>query len=78
MSGLDRTGGTLNDGQPVGAGWRLAGMADLNADNHTDFLWQHSSGRVAAWFMNGGDRLGSVLLRNGNSVSPGWQLVGPK
>jgi hypothetical protein len=34
-------------------GWRLAAVADLDNDNHTDLLWQHADGtNTAVWFMN--------------------------
>ena len=58
------------------AGIFFDAKGDFNRDGHTDFLWQHISGRVRLWLMNGTNRLGSMLLRHGRPAPAGWRIVG--
>jgi hypothetical protein len=67
----------LNPGQVADPAWHIRGVIDLNGDGQTDLLWQHDSGYVGAWFMNGRS-LSSAVLLNPPSVSPGWQVMGPR
>jgi hypothetical protein len=59
----------------AGPGWRVAGTADLNADQQTDLLFESSGGAVAAWLMNGGNQLSAAYLTP-RTVDPAWQLRG--
>lgn len=34
--------------------WHFVGTGDLDGDGHPDAVWRHSSGQVAAWFMQDG------------------------
>lgn len=45
---------------------------DFNHDSYTDFLWQHSDGRVLLWLMNGVNRIGTVGLPRS---MPGARIV---
>jgi hypothetical protein len=47
--------------------------ADLDADGKADIMWEHSSGSLAAWFMNGTNVRQSVGM---GSVDPAWKIVG--
>jgi hypothetical protein len=67
----------LNPAQVTDQSWHLRGVIDLNGDGQTDLLWQHDSGYVGAWFMNGTTQSNAVLL-NPSSVSGGWQIMGPR
>jgi len=58
------------------AGFVFAAHSDFNHDGQSDFLWQSFDGRLRLWFMNGLTRVGSMLLRNGKRVAPGWEVVG--
>lgn len=58
------------------AGAFFDAKGDFNRDGHTDFLWQHISGRVRLWLMDGTNRLGSLLLRNGRPAPGGSRIVG--
>ena len=49
---------------------------DFNHDGQTDFLWQQSDRRVRLWLMNGTDRVGTMLLRNGRPAAVGSRIVG--
>jgi hypothetical protein len=64
----------LRDGKPVGPGWQIKGLADLNQDGQADFIWHNTNGAVAVWFMNGTNILGVSALNEGKRVSPGWDL----
>jgi len=48
-------------------------LPDFNSDNHTDLLFQHSSGARTIWLMNGAIHTGTVSLGN---VSPAFSIVG--
>jgi RHS repeat-associated protein len=51
-------------GLTVGAGFNLVAVADLSGDGKADLLWQHSSGVVIDWVMDGATRLGAVTMSN--------------
>lgn len=61
----------------VDANWRVAGTHDLNRDGHTEIIWQHSSGLVIYWIMNGTTRIDGGLL-NLDPVVGDWHIVGPR
>jgi len=48
---------------------------DFNGDGKADLVWEHTSGTVSAWFMDGPTMIGSAYL-NPVSVDPGWRIVG--
>ena len=66
-----------NPAQITDQGWYIRAVIDLNGDGHTDLLWQHDSGYLGAWFMNGVTQSNAVLL-NPSTVSGGWQIMGPR
>lgn len=37
----------------VSADWKIKGIGDVDGDRKMDFIWQHTSGVVAVWLMNG-------------------------
>jgi Bacterial Ig-like domain/FG-GAP-like repeat len=51
-------------GLTVGAGFNLVAVADLTGDGKADLLWQHSSGVVISWVMDGANRAGAVTMSN--------------
>ena len=74
-----RTGKVVIAGIPftiTQSGGKALNSTDLNNDGHDDLIWQDSNGRVAVWFMNGANSIGSKILRNGQGAGPGWNLVG--
>ena len=48
---------------------------DFNHDGQTDFLFHHLDGRVSLWLMDGTNRIGSLLLRNGRPAALGSRIV---
>lgn len=70
-----KSGFPVRNGKAVGAGWRAVGAADLDGDGQVDILMQHTSGAIAAWFLNAGEFLSVEYLREG--VAPAkWKVVG--
>ncbi len=66
----------LRNGKPMAPGWRCTGVGDFNGDAKTDLLFQHQDGRVAVWFMNGTEFLGSSPILNlGDPYSTPWRVV---
>ena len=53
MDNTNHIGSTLlRNGQRMADGWQLKALADLNNDLKKDFVWQHTNGLLATWFMN--------------------------
>ena len=60
-----------------GSGWRLAAVADVNRDGHTDFVWQHdTSGQLALWVLSRLSLVLSVPITPSVSADPDWVLAG--
>jgi hypothetical protein len=57
------------------SGWRIAAVADLNADSRPELIWQSNDGSVVAWYMGGanGSTYQSAALLSG--PSSGWLVV---
>ena len=79
----DRRGGGLGHRQwragrlplprpDVGNDWHVVDTDDFNGDRTTDILWQHDSGQLAIWDMNGGQQSGYHFLGfvDGDWASP--------
>lgn len=66
----------LRDGVAPGPAWRFAAINDFNDDGQADVIWQNADGRLAVWFMVGGNYLSTYLLRDGRPAAPGYRLVG--
>ena len=57
--------------------WRIAGVADFNADGKPDLLWQHrTTGQLSAWFMNGTAMTSSTLLTPSFVADTNWKIAG--
>jgi hypothetical protein len=57
------------------AGWRVAGMADLNNDGHPDAVIQYTDGSVGVWYLSGaeGNQIQGFASIAGPSV---WSVAG--
>jgi hypothetical protein len=54
--------------------WRIVAARDFDADGRTDLLWQHRTGLLSVWYMNGIVMRDAVYL-SPNSIDPTWQVV---
>jgi hypothetical protein len=65
----------LSPGRVLDANWRIVGVADLNADDRSDVIFQHSvSGELAAWLMDGAVRQQYLPFFPAAIVDCGWRL----
>lgn len=59
--------------------WRIAGVADLNADTHPDLVWQNVvTGELTVWFMDGITAISGRYLNPSRVPDPNWRVVGVK
>ena len=60
--------------------WRVVGVADVNADDKPDLLWQEATtrthGGVIAWLMNGQSYTTNVDVTTSRVADPLWMVVG--
>lgn len=55
-------------------GWKVVGTADLNGDRRCDVVWQHDTGTVAYWLLDGDSILQSGTIASG--IPTAWRIVG--
>lgn len=51
--------------------WRVVGVSDVNNDGKTDLIWQHPTGQLSAWLLNG------IVVSNTVAVpfsDPTWKV----
>jgi hypothetical protein len=56
--------------------WRIAAVADFNHDATADILWQHGSGSLAVWLMNGVNVMGIMTPSPSSVADPAWKVAG--
>lgn len=49
---------------------------DHNQDQAIDLIFQHTDNRIATWYMNETNFLGSIMARDGKASAPGYRLLG--
>jgi len=78
MNGTAMTSTTLfTPSAAADTDWRIAGVADFNADGKPDLLWQHrTTGQLSAWFMNGTAMTSSTLLTPSFVADTNWKIAG--
>jgi hypothetical protein len=60
------------------ANWRIVGAQDVSGDGRADILWQHASGSLATWFLQGRTVVATSMLNPSGVSNPAWKVVGPK
>ena len=74
-----RTGQTNLEPPAVDACWKLAGVADFNADGKEDILLQYQCGTswpLSIWHMDDYKRIDETRLAPDEDVEAGWKAVG--
>lgn len=77
QEGVDRDATITIAGRTIAVSQRStpATPGDINGDGATDLLWQHTDGRLAAWFMHGTTLMRGVPLGPGALPDPAWRIV---
>ena len=56
--------------------WKVAGVADFDADGKVDILWQNQSvGYLSVWYMNGTSLVRSASLNPGRVADVNWKIL---
>ena len=50
----------------------------INGDGMSDLIWQHSSGAVATWLLNGPTVIGTQMTNPSAPINSAWRIGGPK
>ena len=66
------TGDVKGSVSPVNGG----NPGDFNGDSKADFVWQHTDGTIATWFMDGLNLDGGSLFNPSTTSDLNWQVVG--
>ena len=75
MNGTTAVGSELlNPGQISDPTWRIVGVGDFNGDAKPDLMWQHPSGWLAVWYMNGRNLVGGAYFNPGQTADPDWKI----
>jgi hypothetical protein len=56
--------------------WYIVGVRDMNGDGQADLIWQHSSGGLAVWIMDGLSASTYLWLTPPSVSDPDWKIVG--
>ena len=56
--------------------WKIVGLGDFNGDGKPDFVWQHDTGWLAIWFMNGTTLIGGVDVGPNRVLDTAWRIAG--
>ncbi len=64
----------LNPGQIADNEWKIVGVGDFNGDTKPDLVWQHTSGWLSVWYMNGRNMVGAVYLNPAQVGDTAWKI----
>jgi hypothetical protein len=56
--------------------WQVVGVGDFNGDHKPDLMWQHDTGWLTVFLMDGATLIRSVDLTPGRVLDPNWRIVG--
>lgn len=64
-------------GQAPDPAWKVVGVADFNADQRPDLVWQHEpTGALSVWLMNGSTVFADVPVVPDRTADLQWKVVG--
>jgi phosphatidylserine/phosphatidylglycerophosphate/cardiolipin synthase-like enzyme len=58
--------------------WRIAGAPDVNGDGRADIFWQHATGALATWFLQGRTVVATAMLNPSGITDAAWKVFGAK
>ncbi len=64
----------LSPAQVSDLGWRIVGTGDLDGDGLADIVWQHATGYLAVWRMQGPLVLSTHMLNPGYVADLNWKI----
>jgi hypothetical protein len=77
MSGLKYLGhASFSIPNVTDTAWKIAGVADFNADGHPDVLWQHDTGPLKLWTMNKTTVTSEGMYFTNLVEEPEWRVAG--
>ena len=75
MNGATAIGSELlNPGQISDPSWSIVGVGDFNGDARPDLMWQHPSGWLSVWYMNGRNLVGGTYFNPGLTGDANWRI----
>jgi hypothetical protein len=79
MQGLNLVEASVLMGLPLaGREWRVVAVEDLNGDGQADLLWQHTSGALAIWTMQGLQLQQARVVEGAPLPGAQWGVVGSR
>lgn len=76
MDGFNLSESALLSPQGPGSGdWKVSGVGDFDRDGQGDLLFQHTTGALAAWIMDGTKLRVSGTVSPSSPGDPNWRVV---
>jgi hypothetical protein len=66
----------LNPSRIMSNAWKIVAVADMDGDRKADLLWQHDSGWLSVWFMDGVSKARDAYLTPDQIAGDDWRIVG--
>lgn len=75
MRGLNVASSGFLGSTPVEQAWRIVGTGDFNGDAKRDLIWQHASGWISVWLMNGQQLVSGRMLAPDRVADTDWHIA---
>jgi hypothetical protein len=73
-----RSGKSLSPDRVADVNWKIRAVTDVNGDYRPDLVWEHTSGQISTWIMNGLSLAQGVLFAPSVISDPNWLIVGAR